>query len=46
MHNERLNALGMLTIENIMITEIKDFNEKVINHFATSKNRRLDLIFK
>lgn len=46
MANERLSALAMISIENIMITEMKDFNEQVINHFATSKSRRTDFIFK
>ncbi|XP_045595761.2 zinc finger MYM-type protein 1-like [Procambarus clarkii] len=43
---ERLSALAMISIENIMITEIKDFNEKVINHFATLKSRCTDFLFK
>ena len=46
MANERLTALAMVSIENMMITEMKDFNEKVINHFASSKNRRSDFVFK
>ena len=46
MTNERLSALAMLSIENKMIEEMKDFNETVINHFTTSKNRRTDFIFK
>ena len=37
--NGRLTVLAMSSIEKI-ITEIKDFNEQVINHFATSKSRR------
>nr|XP_053646595.1 uncharacterized protein LOC128698395 [Cherax quadricarinatus] len=46
MVNEKLTALAMISIENMMITEMKDFNEKVINHFATSKNRHSDFVFK
>ena len=46
MANERLTALAMISIENLMIAEMKDFNEQVINHFATLKTRRTDFIFK
>ena len=46
MLNERLNALAMLSIEKRMVTEMKDFNKRVIDLFATSKNRRMELIFK
>ena len=46
MTNERLSALGMLSIEKNMIAEIKDFNEKVMDHFASVKNRRMEFIFK
>ena len=46
MLNERLNALAMFSIEKQMISEVKNFNKKVIDLFATSKNRRVDLIFK
>ncbi|XP_071525918.1 zinc finger MYM-type protein 1-like isoform X1 [Panulirus ornatus] len=41
--DDRLSALAMLSIENQMITEIKEFNEKVMNTFVTSKRRRLDI---
>ena len=44
--NERLSALGMLSKEINMIAEIKDFNEKVMDHFARVKNRRMEFIFK
>ncbi|XP_042242452.1 zinc finger MYM-type protein 1-like [Homarus americanus] len=44
--DDRLSALAMISIENKMITEIKDFNEKVANHFATSKCRHIEFIFK
>ena len=46
MLNERLNALAVLSIEKQMISEMKNFNNTVIDVFATSKNRRLELIFK
>ena len=46
MFNERLNALAMLSIEKNMISEMEDFNKAVVDIFATSKNRRMDLIFK
>ncbi|XP_066967643.1 uncharacterized protein [Macrobrachium rosenbergii] len=33
---DRLSALAMIFIEHEMVTEMKDFNEKVVDHFATS----------
>ena len=45
MSNERLSALAMLSIESKLVSEIKDFNEKVMDHFSTSKIR-MDFIFK
>ena len=46
MGNERLSALAMLFIESKLVSEIKDFNEKVMDHFFTSNIRRMDFIFK
>ena len=46
MQNDRLNALSMLSIEKEMISNIPKFNEKVINHFATTRTRKMDFIFK
>ena len=46
MTNDRLSALGMITIENKVTTDTIDFNEEVINDFATSKSRRMDFVFK
>ena len=46
MTNDRLSALGMITIENKVTTDTIDFNEQVINDFATSKSRRMDFVFK
>ena len=39
MTNDRLTALGMLSIEIKMIQEYKNFNDDVISHFARSKTR-------
>jgi len=46
MTNERLSALAMLSIENTMISEMKNFNEEVIEHFVKFKNRRAEFKFK
>ena len=46
MGNDRLSALAMLSIESQLVDQMKDFNEKVIDHFATSKIRRMDFIYK
>ena len=46
MSNKRLNALAMLSIENKLIQETKNFNDRVMDHFARSKSRRMDFIFK
>ena len=44
--NDRPSAQAMISIENIMITEMKNLNQLVINHFSTSKSRRSDFLFK
>ena len=44
MTNDRLSALGMITIEYKMTTDTIDFNEQVINDFAKSKSRRMDFV--
>ena len=46
MKNERLSALCMLSVEKSMIAGIADFNEKVIDHFASTKNRRMAFVYK
>ena len=46
MTNDRLTALGMLSIESKMIQEYKNFNDDVISHFARSKTRRMEFIYK
>ena len=45
-NTERLSALAMISIADNMISEIKEFNSKVIDHFATAKSRRIELIYK
>ena len=46
MLNERLSALAMIAIENKLISEMNNFNEKVIEYFAKSKDRHAEFIFK
>lgn len=46
MCEDRLVALSMLTIEKKLINEIPKFNERVIDKFASKKNRRIELLFK
>ncbi|KAL4153992.1 hypothetical protein QTP88_001825 [Uroleucon formosanum] len=46
MHQERLSALAMLSIEKNFVMHIADFNNKVMELFASSKERRLDFTFK
>lgn len=46
MGEERLNALSILSIETEMITEDTDFNKKVIDHFSSTKKRRMDFVYK
>ena len=46
LRNTMLNELAVLSIEKQLISEIKDFNQRVIDVFAASKNRRIELIFK
>lgn len=46
MEQNRLSSLAMLSIENNFIMNIPDFNNKVIDLFAESKERRLDFIYK
>lgn len=36
---ERLNAMAMLSIEKRLVTEMTDFNQKVIDKFASQKER-------
>ncbi len=46
MTQERLNALAMLSMEKRLVTEMTDFNQKVIEIFANQKERRAKFIFK
>ena len=46
MSQDRLTALAMLSIEKGLVTNIKDFNTKVIEKFCMKKNRRMDFIFR
>lgn len=46
MTQERLNALAMLSMEKRLVTEMTDFNQKVIEKFASQKERRAKFIFK
>lgn len=46
MCQERLNALAMLSVERDSVANIPNFNEKVIEHFAYQKERRMDFIYK
>ncbi|XP_018328999.1 zinc finger MYM-type protein 1 isoform X3 [Agrilus planipennis] len=43
---DRLTALSMLSIEKLFISKINSFNEKVIDKFASMKDRRIELTFK
>ncbi|XP_030759734.1 zinc finger MYM-type protein 1-like [Sitophilus oryzae] len=43
---DRLCALTMLSVEKSMIKNIGNFNELVIDHFAISKERRIDLKYR
>ena len=43
---ERLNALGMLSMEKNMIRQTSDFDKKVIDMFAHLKNRRASFLYK
>ncbi|XP_078529616.1 zinc finger MYM-type protein 1-like [Lissotriton helveticus] len=46
MIQERLNALAMLSIESELVKRIPDFNVRVIEKFASMKNRRADFHYK
>ncbi|XP_048085448.1 zinc finger MYM-type protein 1-like [Alosa alosa] len=42
---ERLNALAMLSVENRLVTEMIDFNQKVIEKFAAQNERKAQFMF-
>ena len=46
MSQDRLTALAMLAIEKNLISQIPDFNSKVIEKFAAKKTRRIELNFR
>lgn len=46
MGQDRLNALSVLSIHKEVIMKIPDFNNKVIERFASLKNRRAVYLFK
>jgi hypothetical protein len=46
MNEDHLTELAMLSIEKRLVSSIKDFNRKVIEKFASKKNRRMDLNFR
>ncbi|XP_071058707.1 zinc finger MYM-type protein 1-like [Pseudochaenichthys georgianus] len=46
MTQDRLNALAMLSIEKKLISSIPDFNTRVIERFATQKERRAKFLYK
>lgn len=45
MKEDRLSALAMCSIEKKLLSSA-DFNERVINHFAGQKERRMDFCYK
>ena len=46
MTNERLNALAALSIQKDLIRDLPNFNQRVIDKFAASKDRRIHLLYK
>lgn len=46
MGQDRLSALPMLSIEKGFITNIKNFDDLVIDNFGNTKNWRIDLKYK
>lgn len=46
MTQERLSALAMLSIEKNLVMDIPDFNQRVIDKFASMNNRRANFLFK
>ena len=51
MDNNRLNALGVLSMEQSLINEKvtagnSNFQEKVVQHFIRQKNRKMNFFYK
>ena len=44
--DDRLNALGMLSMEKKLISEMPDYNELVIDKFAQLKERRANFLYR
>ena len=46
MKQDRLNSLAVLSIRKDVISDMHDFNQRVIEHFASKKSRRAEYMFK
>lgn len=46
MTQDRLNALATLSMERRIVTEMSDFNQRVIEKFANLKERRAKFLYK
>ncbi|KAK0131414.1 Zinc finger MYM-type protein 1 [Merluccius polli] len=46
MTQDRLNALAILSMEKKLVNEMTDFNQKVIDKFASLKDRRAKFLYK
>lgn len=46
MSQDRLNALAMLSIEKSLVSNISDFNTRVIEKFGSKKDRRMDFVYR
>lgn len=49
MTNEHLSSLSTIAIEKSLVKELsmdQSFKERIIDIFATKKNRRMDLLYK
>lgn len=46
MTNNRRNALAMLSINKDLTSEIRDFDDKIMEKFIQSKNRKIDFLYK
>ena len=46
MSQERMNALAMLSMEKKIVKDMPNFNNKVIDRFATQKERRAKFLYK
>ena len=46
MNEDRLNALAMMSINKNLIYNIDNFDEKVVEHFISQKDRRIHFVYK